>query len=182
MPENNLRQADVPTGASIIPQMPGTAPGPICPDRATRWSTQCRACPTRWRRWSAGTVLPDLERRAGITGVIKSRTLRTWGDSESGLAEKLHDEFDRLEREGGCTIAFLASGMEGIKVRITAKAPKPMTAVDAILARRRGHRVRDIIGPVVFGVDDDTMESVVLDLLKRAGPHAWGSPSRSPAA
>src|SRR5262245_61961090 len=31
MPENNLRQADVPVGASIMEQMPGTAPGLVCP-------------------------------------------------------------------------------------------------------------------------------------------------------
>jgi nicotinamide-nucleotide amidase len=112
-----------------------------------------------------GTVLPDLVRRAGIAATIKSRTLRTWGDSESGLAEKLHDEFERLEREGGATIAFLASGMEGLKVRLTAKASSEAEA-DQILAEEEA-RVRTIIGPVVFGVDDDTMESVVLDLLKK---------------
>jgi len=73
----------------------------------------------------------------------------------------------RLEDGGGATIAFLASGMEGIKVRITAKADTE-AEVDAILAEQEA-RVRAIIGPVVFGVDDDTMESVVLDLLKAQG-------------
>ncbi len=77
------------------------------------------------------------------------------------------DAFERLEREGGATIAFLASGMEGIKVRITAKA-QTQFEVDAILAAEE-LIVRDIIGPIVFGVDDDTMESVVLDLLKAQG-------------
>lgn len=31
MPENNLRQAQVPVGASLIAQQPGTAPGLVCP-------------------------------------------------------------------------------------------------------------------------------------------------------
>ena len=31
MPESNLRQADVPRGATPIPQVMGTAPGLICP-------------------------------------------------------------------------------------------------------------------------------------------------------
>ena len=35
MPDNNLRQADVPVGARIIEQTRGTAPGLICPS-ATR--------------------------------------------------------------------------------------------------------------------------------------------------
>ena len=73
----------------------------------------------------------------------------------------------RLEAEGGVTIAFLASGMEGIKVRLTAKAPSE-AEVDAIIAAEEVI-VRDIIGPVVFGTDDETMESVVLDLCKAQG-------------
>ncbi len=69
-----------------------------------------------------GTILPDLQRRAGITSVIASRTLRTWGESESGLAEMLAPRIDELDQGGAATLAFLASGMEGLKVRITAKA------------------------------------------------------------
>lgn len=166
MPENNLRQADVPVGASLIAQMPGTAPGLVCPV-GDKVIYAVPGVPYEMVEMVQGTVLPDLERRAGITAIIKSRTLRTWGDSESGLAEKLHAEFERLENGGGATIAFLASGMEGIKVRITAKADTEAD-VDAILAEEES-RVRAIIGPVVFGVDDDTMESVVLDLLKAQG-------------
>jgi nicotinamide-nucleotide amidase len=164
MPENNLRQADVPRGASIITEMPGTAPGLVCPI-GDKMLYAVPGVPYEMQEMVLGTVLPDLVRRAGIAATIKSRTLRTWGDSESGLAEKLHDEFERLEREGGATIAFLASGMEGLKVRLTAKASSEAEA-DQILAEEEA-RVRTIIGPVVFGVDDDTMESVVLDLLKK---------------
>jgi nicotinamide-nucleotide amidase len=175
MPDNNLRQADVPEGASIMAQMPGTAPGLVCPigdtsgeaGQAGKVVYAVPGVPYEMQDMVLGTVLPDIERRAGITAVIKSRTLRTWGDSESGLAEKLHSEFERLEGEGGATIAFLASGMEGLKVRITAKAPTAAEA-DAVLAAEE-LIVRDIIGPVVFGVDDDTMESVVLDLCKQQG-------------
>jgi nicotinamide-nucleotide amidase len=166
MPENNLRQADVPRGASIIPQMPGTAPGLICPI-GDKVMYAVPGVPYEMEEMVSGTVLPDLERRAGIKGVIKSRTLRTWGDSESGLAQKLHEEFERLALDGGCTIAFLASGMEGIKVRLTAKAETELAA-DQILAAEET-LVRAIIGNVVFGVDDDNMESVVLDLLKEQG-------------
>jgi nicotinamide-nucleotide amidase len=166
MPENNLRQADVPRGASIIPQMPGTAPGLICPI-GDKVIYAVPGVPYEMEEMVGQTVLPDLERRAGIKGVIKSRTLRTWGDSESGLAHKLHGEFERLERDGGCTIAFLASGMEGIKVRLTAKAATDADA-DAILGAEEA-LVREIIGNVVFGTDDDNMEAVVLGLLVEQG-------------
>jgi len=83
------------------------------------------------------------------------------------LAEDLADEIDRIDRDGGATIAFLASGMEGLKVRLTAKAATD-AEVDALLADGEA-RVRAIAGPIVFGVDDQTMESVVLDLLVAQG-------------
>ncbi len=68
-------------------------------------------------------VLPDLLARAaarGERGVIASRVLRTWGTSESALAEAVADRFAAVEG-GPVTLAFLASGIEGIKVRLTAR-------------------------------------------------------------
>jgi nicotinamide-nucleotide amidase len=166
MPANNLRQALVPEGARPMAQMPGTAPGLVCPV-ADKVIYAVPGVPHEMHEMVLGTVLPDLQERAGVRAIIKSLTLRTWGDSESGLAEKLHDEIERLDAAGGVTIAFLASGIEGLKVRLTAKAPTE-AEVDTLLAEEEA-RVRGIVGPVVFGVDDQTMESVVLDELKAQG-------------
>jgi len=172
MPANNLRQACVPVGARPIEQMPGTAPGLVCPvgaeseadaDDSPKVVYAVPGVPWEMRQMVEGTILPDLKRRAGISSAIRSRTLRTWGHSESGLAEDLADEIERLDRKGGVTIAFLASGMEGLKVRLTAKATTELEA-EALLAEEEA-RVRAIAGPIVFGIDDQTMESVVLDLL-----------------
>ncbi|NDH23308.1 MAG: competence/damage-inducible protein A, partial [Actinobacteria bacterium] len=99
MPENNLLQADVPEGASINPAMPGTAPGLICPLQGEYDGKVIYAVPgVPWemKQMLAEGILPDLQRRAGFTGVIQSRTLRTWGQSESGLAEQLDEEIRRL--------------------------------------------------------------------------------------
>jgi len=166
MPENNLRQADVPDGAEVLPVMPGTAPG-FKVETGGKAVYAVPGVPWEMQQMVGECVLPDLKQRAGITAVIKSRTLRTWGDSESGLAEKLHGEIERLDETGECTIAFLASGMEGLKVRLTAKAPSE-AEVDEILAHE-DQIVRGIIGDIVFGVDDETMESAVLDALRQRG-------------
>jgi len=166
MPANNLRQADVPEGATVNPAMPGTAPGLICPFDRNGVSKVIYAVPgVPWemQQMMQKGILPDLQRRAGISAVIRSRTLRTWGQSESGLAELLDDEIARLDETGAVTLAFLASGWEGLKVRLTAKAPDEAAAL-AVLAEEEA-RVRAIIGDIVFGVDDDTMESVVLDIV-----------------
>jgi nicotinamide-nucleotide amidase len=175
MPANNLRQAQRPVGASFIEQQPGTAPGLVCPvsrpgpdgDPVDKVIYAVPGVPWEMKEMIAGTVLPDLERRAGITAVIRSRTLRTWGESESGLAEMLAERIFELDASGNPTLAFLASGMEGLKVRITAKASTEAEA-DAVLADEEA-RLIGLLGPLVFGFDDDTMESVVLDLLRERG-------------
>ncbi len=86
MPAINLRQADVPKGARVIGQMPGTAPGLVCPV-GEKVIYAVPGVPFEMREMVDGTVLPDLKRRAGAESIIGSRVLRTWGWSESRLAE-----------------------------------------------------------------------------------------------
>lgn len=166
MTQNNLRQADRPKGASLIPEMPGTAPGLICPiENQVIYAVP--GVPHEMRTMVRGTVISDLKRRAGVTSVICSRVLRTWGRTESGLAEMLADRIQELDELGTATLAFQASGIEGLKVRITVKAPDE-AAANVIVAEEE-ERVRRILGDCVFGIDDETMESVVLDLLRERG-------------
>ena len=164
--ENNLRQADCPAGARFIPQMPGTAPGLVCPI-GEQVLYAVPGVPFEMREMMEGTILPDLQRRAGVTAVITSRVLKSWGESESRLAELLADRIDALDRTGNPTIAFQASGIEGLKVRITAKA-QDAAAANALIADEEA-RVRAIVGDAVFATDEQTMESVVLDLLREHG-------------
>ena len=167
MPQNNLLQAKVPAGGQAIPIQPGTAPGLACPV-GDKVIYAVPGVPWEMTQMIDGFVLPDLRERAGITSVIASRVLRTWGSSESGLAETLADEIVRLDETGEATIAFLASGIEGLKVRITAKSDSAESAA-AVLDAQEG-RVRSIIGDdLVFGIDDETMESVVVDLCRAQG-------------
>ena len=163
MPENNLRQADVPQGASVIAQMPGTAPGLLCPI-GEQVIYAVPGVPNEMRTMMQGTILPDLQRRAGVAGVIKSRVLKTWGHSESGLAELLGDRISELDRIGNPTLAFQASGIEGLKVRITAKADDESKAQTIVAEEEK--LIREILGQYIFGIDEQTMESVVIDRLR----------------
>jgi nicotinamide-nucleotide amidase len=169
MPANNMRQALVPEGAvAIADPQPGTAPGLICPV-GDKVIYAVPGVPYELEEIMSGAVLPDLARRAGTVAVIRSRTLRTWGDSESGLAEKLADHMLTLDSAGpgAPTLAFLASGIEGLKVRITVKAETEDAAASAIAAE--DEIVRGLIGDIVFGVDDETMEHAVATLLLARG-------------
>ena len=163
MPENNLRQAMVPRGAKIIEQRRGTAPGLICPV-GDKVMYAVPGVPFELFEMFERAILPDLLTRSGEASVIKSRVLRTWGDSESGLNERLVGVISELEKIGNPTLAFLASGWEGIKVRLTAKANTEHDAMKLIDVWDA--KVRSEVGDIIFGVDGQTMESVVLDLLR----------------
>ena len=162
--ENNLRQADCPAGASFISEMPGTAPGLVCPV-GEQVIYAVPGVPFEMRQMMEGTILPDLQRRAGVTAMIKSRVLKSWGESESRLAELLADRIEALDRTGNPTIAFQASGIEGLKIRITAKA-QDAVAAETLIAEEEAN-IRAIVGDAIFATDEQTMESVVLDLLRK---------------
>ena len=132
MPSNNLRQADRPEGARFLDTQPGTAPGLVMEFDGTLFYA-LPGVPWEMAAMMEGDVLPELRRRAGISSVIVSRTLRTWGLSESAVAEALAERIDALEESQSTTLAFLASGVEGIKVRITAKGAD-RAQVDSALA------------------------------------------------
>ena len=166
MPANNLRQADVPEGATLMAQQPGTAPGLICPvgDKVVY---AVPGVPYEMKEMVEGSVLPDLARRAGVQSVIRSRTLRTWGHSESGIAEVLADRIVELDALGNPTIAFLASGIEGLTVRDTAKADDD-AAAESILEAELAV-LAPILGDWTFSAEDESMETVVLGLLRERG-------------
>lgn len=169
MPANNLRQADVPRGATVLPNPMGTAPGLACPvGDAVVYAVP--GVPYEMKEMVTAHVLPDLIRRSGEAATIRSRSLKTWGASESGLAEMIAA---RVDAQSNPTIAFLARGIEGIVVRITAKAATESEARWLIDAEEAV--LREILGDLVFGVDDETMEyAVTMRLLERRWTIAVG--------
>lgn len=173
MSQNNLLQADVPVGATVIEQVRGTAPGLICPVGA-QVMYAVPGVPYEMSDMFERAILPDLlerQRAQGETSVIASRVLRTWGASESGLAEAVGDRFDALVDSDRVTLAFLASGIEGIKVRITARGSDTEHAL--ALLDEEEQLVRALIegafGDIVFGIDDETMEFAVAQRLLARG-------------
>jgi nicotinamide-nucleotide amidase len=191
MPRSNLRQADVPEGATVIVQTRGTAPGLICPvGRKVVYALP--GVPHEMEEMFGRAVLPDLRGRmaaAGEGGAIVSRVLRTWGVAESALAEALQGRIDVLDAPrqpvepsdpggtgsatpdagtaGAVTIAFLASGIEGMKVRLTARASDAEAARALLDAEENEVRAAldAAFGDIVFGVDDVSMEEAVAALL-----------------
>src|SRR4051794_22312106 len=166
MAQNNALQALVPVGARVIEQQPGTAPGLICPI-GDKVLYAVPGVPREMKIMLDQAIIPDLQERCGERAVIRSRVLRTWGLAESTLAEEIAPRLDALAERGNPTLAFLASGIEGIKVRITAKASTEAEALALIEAEDA--ELRAILGTIVFGVDDDTIERAAGFLVEQAG-------------
>ena len=163
MPLNNLRQADIPVGAAAIPNPIGTAPGVRAP-MGDKVIYAVPGVPYEMHRMVNEQVLPDLLERSGEQSAIVSRSLKTWGQSESGLSEMIAH---RVDAQTNPTIAFLARGIEGLVVRVTAKAPTEAEARELIEAEEV--ELRAILGPLVFGVDDETIEHAALSALAAHG-------------
>jgi nicotinamide-nucleotide amidase len=168
MPQSNLRQADIPEGGDAIPNPIGTAPGLLCELPGDKVVYAVPGVPYEMQLMVQEHVVPDLLRRAGDAAVIVSRSLKTWGTSESALAEMVAHRLDALDVRGGNpTIAFLARGIEGLVVRVTAKATSAEEARALVDAEDK--ELRAILGDLVFGVDDETMEYAVLTRLRTRG-------------
>jgi nicotinamide-nucleotide amidase len=162
MPESNLKQAEYPEGAVMVPNPRGTAPGLILDHEGT--VIFCvPGVPAEMEYLLEHEVIPALRVRAAGDSTLVSRLLRTWGRSESDVAETLADLYEATTNP---SVAFLASGGE-IKVRLSAKADTAEEA--ATMLEPLDREVRDRLGDSVFGVDDETIQVVLFRLLEERG-------------
>ncbi|WP_261553822.1 competence/damage-inducible protein A [Frankia tisae] len=162
VPMMNYRQADLPRGAQPLPNGPGTAPG-LRMEIGAGVVYAMPGVPFEMNDMFTASVLPDILRRAGQPAVVVHRVLRTAGMWESAVAEALAGEVDRLAPIGNPRIAFLASGGQ-TRVRITAQA-RDRAAAETLIAPVEA-AARAALGAGVYGGDEDSLESVVLGLLR----------------
>lgn len=162
VPAMNYGQADLPAGATSIPNTRGTAPG-VRIEIGGGVAYALPGVPHEMQAMFADTVLPDLLRAGGQPACIVHRVLRTAGMWESAVAAALAPQVERLEREGGVTVAFLASAGQ-TRVRLTAKAATRDEAL-ALIAPEEA-LAREALGTGVYGADDDTLAGAVTGLLR----------------
>jgi nicotinamide-nucleotide amidase len=161
MPDSNLKQAQYPDGADLLDNPKGTAPA-IQLEHEGRLIFALPGVPAELEALMDRYVVPLLAERAG-EGVVLSRVIRTYGQSESKVAEILADLY---EQSGNPSMAFLASVGE-IKIRLTAHAATREEA-EAVVAPFE-EAVRERLGSLVFGIDDETVENIVLGLARDRG-------------
>lgn len=144
--EAALRMADVPEGATTLPNPAGTAPGlRLVLPRVTVYALP--GVPAEMRAIAEQSVLPEL------TGsVVAARVLRTATVWESAVADRLAT----VEALPGVRLAYYPSPGE-VAVRIEATDPGRLAEAEA--------SARDLLGSAVYGSDDATLDRVVHRLL-----------------
>ncbi len=159
MPTSNIRQATLIPSAVAIPNPQGTAPG-WWVEKEGRIIVAMPGPPGEMQFMWQNEVFPRLQKRTGA--IILSRMVKTFGMSEAKVDELLTD----LTASTNPTLATYAK-LDGIYLRIAAKAEKLEEAQEMI--SRREAEVRAILGDIVWGVDDETQESIVGQLLVAKG-------------
>ncbi len=160
MTPSNAKQADFPEGATVLPNPIGTAPGfAVTLGRARVFFTPGVPAEMRrlWEDHIEPTIAPDVERRS------HQIRLRTFGMTESAIGEKLAT----IESEEKLvTIGYRATFPE-IEVKVLARGTSEAEA-EATAARVAG-RVRDTLGGVVFGEDEEAYPAYVGRVLRSRG-------------
>lgn len=190
--ENQKRQAYVPQGAIGLKNPVGTAPCFIV-ETETNAVISLPGVPAEMEHVLHESVIPYLQKRFGLNEVIKVRVLHCAGLGEGMIDEKIAD----LEELSNPTVG-LAAHTGVVDVRITAKAKSESEAHEMIAKVEAD--VRQRLGSIVFGADEDRLEEVVLDMLAKRGltltaiesgldgllarkvPHTASKPDLSPAA
>ena len=161
MTDNNRQQAWLPAGATLIENPVGTAPAFVV--ETERGSViSLPGVPREMKYLFVESVVPHLLRKYEL-GVIVARTLRTAGIGESSLDDIIGADILQTSNPS----VGLAAHHGCVDVRVTAKA-RGKAEAEALLDAMQA-RLNERIGEHVFGIDDDTLESVVADLLRDHG-------------
>lgn len=156
MPEENLRQAQIPVGGTVFPNPNGTAPG-LGLKKDGKCVVLLPGPPREMRPMFLESAVPFLEEYT--SGVIVSHTVRTMGIGESAMA---HAVADLLEGENP-TVAPYAKTGEAL-LRVTARA-ETAAAAEALCAPVLAE-IRRRLGEKVYGTDMNGVEEAVVALLK----------------
>jgi len=157
IPQSNMKQATIIPSAQAIPNRMGTAPG-WWVEKEDHIIIALPGPPDEMKlMWQEG-MLPKLQQR--VTGaVIVSKTIKTFGLAESKVDELVAP----LSKQSNPTLASYINP-DGVYLRITAKA-KGKAEAERLISQSE-EQIRNILSPYIWGVDDDTLGSVIGELLR----------------
>jgi nicotinamide-nucleotide amidase len=157
IPQSNIKQAAIIPSAQAIPNHMGTAPGWWI-EKENHIIIALPGPPDEMKlMWQQG-ILPRIKEK--VSGeVILSRTIKTFRIAEATVDEMVGP----LSKLSNPTLATYIHP-DGVHLRITAKAKGEEEARHLI--SQSEEQIRNILGPHIWGVDDDTLGSIVGELLR----------------
>ncbi len=159
MPERNVKQATLISSSKALPNPVGTAPG-WWTERDGHIIVSMPGVPHEMMRMWTHEAVPLLRPRTG--SVLFTRMLRVAGLGESTVEQRL----EGLLQSANPTIATYAK-RDAVDVRVTAKAASTLEAQGLVTAMET--QVRQILGTYIFGIDDETLQSVLGAILLSKG-------------
>ena len=160
--KNNEKQAQIPEGAKVVKNPNGTAPAFIMEGESA--TVICLpGVPFEMKWLVTNEVIPYLQGRFDLHETIHYRVLKVIDMGESAVDDKIGH---LIAESSNPTVGVLARPGQ-VDVRIASRAESTEDALTMIEPMER--QVRDILGQNVFGVDDETIESVVGELLSSIG-------------
>ena len=171
LPAANHAQAMIPSGATILENQFGSAPGIWLEDEKGRWVAMLPGVPREFRGMTADVLLPRLVAKLAVTRaaggeaptVVRSLTLRTTGIAESALADALGE---LAKDPHGVRLAYLP-GWEGVDLRLSV-FDVPLESAKEQIARAEA-AVREKVGRWIYGTDDAELAALVLHEMRARG-------------
>lgn len=162
MSENNKKQAMMPENSVIMKNGNGTAPGAII-EKNGKIAIMLPGPPNELMPMFKQSVIPYLKEKSEY--ILYSRVLQIFGIGEAMLASKLEDMMNKYENP---TVAPYAK-TAGVRLRITAKCKNDEEGKALIEPVEK--EIKEILGDVVFGYGEETLQEVLVKLLREKGLH-----------
>lgn len=160
MIESNTKQAEVPDCCTPIRNLLGTAPG-MWFERENKIFVSMPGVPFEMKAMMTNTVIPMLRKKFSFPSIVH-RTILTAGIGESFLAEKISQWENSLPHH--LKLAYLPS-LSQVRLRISGYGNEELPLRAEI--KEQEEKLLPLIDKYVFGFDEDTLEKVVGDLLKK---------------
>lgn len=160
MTEINAKQAYLPENSIVIPNNNGTAPGCII-EEGDKAVIMLPGPPKEMQPMFDETVFDYLRQKTGV--ILVSKMLKIFGMGESGVETRL---IDLIKNQSNPTIAPYVSQSE-VTIRVTARCKDHNEAMAMLTPVV--NEIKSRLGVLVYSEDGESMEEVVLKLLKENG-------------